>query len=164
MHRFNIVGMIIAIIVTFSFFTGAVTLPKIISAQVIPQQKPPSLYPNEHDKQSSIPSPYLTEDGTEIITVMLKNGKYVFMPVTVEHGKPFHYSLRVPWVYGKDNQLYVSGDFPTLVKTGLHSEAELDEKRTITGLPVDVINYIGRPERFSGEGFMADDENEVLNG
>ena len=155
-----------AIYTSSSSFAGSVILPEATYSQAPHQLTPRPLYPNEHDNQSSIPSPYLTEEGTEIVTAILKNGKYVFIPVTVEHGKPYHYSFRVPWVYGKDNQLYVDNGFPTLDRTGLHSEAELDGKSTITGVPVDVITYIGRPERFSGEGFMADDENiiSVLKG
>jgi hypothetical protein len=104
----------------------------------------------------------LTEKGTEILTAILKNRKYVFIPVTVENGKPLHYSQRVSTVYGKDQQLHVNrGDFPTLARTGIHAEAELDGKGMITGIPVDLITYIGRPGRFSGAGFMADDENVI---
>ncbi len=73
-----------------------------------------------------------------------------------------HYSYRVSTVYGKDQQLHVNrGDFPALAETGLHSEAELDAKDMITGMPVDVITYIGRPWRFSGAGFMAEDEDII---
>jgi hypothetical protein len=107
------------------------------------------------------------QDGTEILTVYLKNSKYAVMPVTVENGKPLHYSYRVGSVYGKDQQLHVDRNyFPTMARTGLHSEAELDAKDTITGVPVDVITYIGRPWRFSGAGFMAEDEDiiSVLKG
>jgi hypothetical protein len=107
------------------------------------------------------------EDGTEVLTATLKNNKYVLMPVTVENGRPLHYSYRVGSVYGKDQQLHVDRHyFPTMARTGLHSDAELDAKDTITGVPVDVITYIGRPWRFSGAGFMAEDEDiiSVLKG
>jgi hypothetical protein len=145
----------------------SVTLPEATSSQASHQLTPHPLYPNEFDKQPSIPSPYFPDNGTEILTAILKNEKFVFIPVTVENGKPLHYSHRVSSVYGKDQQLHVNkGDFPTLARTGLHLEAELDGKGMITGVPVDVITYIGRPGRFSGEGFMADDENiiSVLKG
>jgi len=125
------------------------------------------LYPNLLDSPPDIPSPYLTKDGREMVTAFLKNNKCALMPVTVENGKPLHYSSRVPSVYGKDQQLHVDhADFPTLAATGLHSETELDGKGKITGIPVDVITYVGRPGRFSGAGFMADDENilSVLRG
>jgi hypothetical protein len=137
------------------------------SSQAFRQQIPHPLYPNVLDKRPTVPSPYVMEKGTEILTAILKNGKYVFMPVTVENGRPLHYSRRVGSVYGKDQQLHVNrGDFPTLARTGLHAEAELDAKDMITGMPVDVITYIGRPGRFSGAGFMAEDENiiSVLKG
>ena len=137
-------------------------LPEAASSHASLQQTSHPLYPNVLDKRPTIPSPYVTEQGTEILTAILKNGKYVFIPVTVENGKPLHYSYRVGSVYGKDQQLHVNrGDFPALARTGLHAEAELDAKDMITGMPVDVITYIGRPGRFSGAGFMADDETVI---
>jgi hypothetical protein len=138
-----------------------------VSSHVRRQQIPYPLYPDELDNRPTIPSPYFTKEGKDILTAILKNGKYVLIPVTVENGKPLHYSRRIPTVYGKDQQLHINrGDFPALAKTGLHNEAELDSKEMITGVPVDVITYIGRPGRFSGAGFMADDENiiSVLKG
>jgi len=141
--------------------------PKTVFCDVSRQQGPPRLYPNALDERPAIPSPYVTEEGTEILTAILKGGKHVLVPVTVENGKPLHYSYRVGTVYGKDQQLHVDRHyFPTLAKTGLHAEAELDGKGAITGVPVDVITYIGRPGRFSGAGFMADDEDiiSVLKG
>jgi len=137
-------------------------LPESASSHASRQQTPHPLYPKVLDKRPNIPSPYLTEEGAEILTAILKNGKYVFIPVTVENGKPLHYSHRVSTVYGKDKQLHVNrGDFPALAETGLHSEAELDAKDMITGMPVDVITYIGRPWRFSGAGFIAEDEDII---
>jgi hypothetical protein len=68
---------------------------------------------------------------------------------------------------GKGNQLEVDAeDFPALAETGLHSEIELDQTKTITGRSVVVITEIGRPERSSGSGFMALDEDiiSVLKG
>ena len=167
MLRCNVVCLFIAIMIVFSSFAESVTLPEASSSQALHQLTPHPLCPKELGKQPSIPSPHLTEKGTEILTAILKNGKYVFIPVTVENGKPLHYSHRVSSVYGKDHQLHINKcDFPTLARTGLHSEAELDGKSVITGVPVDVITYIGRPKRFSGEGFMAEDENiiSVLKG
>ncbi len=129
---------------------------------MIHQPIPHPLYPSLLDDPPDIPSPYLTEDGTEILTAVLKDGKYALMPVTVENGTPLHYSKRVSSVYGKDQQLHVNrGDFPSLAATGLHTKTELDGKDRITGIPVDVITYIGRPGRFSGAGFMADDEDVI---
>jgi len=167
MRRCNIVCLFIAVMIVSASLAEPVTPSEATPSQTSHQLTPHPLYPNELDKQPSIPSPYLTEKGEEILTAILKNGKYVFIPVTVENGKPLHYSHRVPSVYGKDHQLHINkGDFPTLGRTGLHSEAELDGKSMIAGVPVDVITYIGRPKRFSGEGFMAEDENiiSVLKG
>ncbi len=63
---------------------------------------------------------------------------------------------------GKDKQLQVDrGDFPTLARTKLHSESELDGKKMITGFPVSLVTYIGRPGRFSSAGFLADDEDII---
>jgi len=141
--------------------------PQTASHQVAPRQVPYPLYPNLLDDPPDIPSPYMAEDGTEILTAFLKSRKYALIPVTVENGGPLHYSRRVSSVYGKDQQLHVNrADFPALAGTGLHAEAELDGKDQITGIPVDVITYLGRPGRSSGAGFMADDENilSVLKG
>lgn len=167
MYRMNVMCFLMTVLIISSCFAETVIPPVATPSQAHHQLTPQPLYPNEFEKQPSISSPYLAEEGTEIVTAVLKNGKYVCIPVTVENGKPLHYSYRVPWVYGKDHQLHINkGDFPTLAKTGLHSENELDGKTMITGVPVDVITYIGRPRRFSGEGFMADDENiiSVLKG
>jgi hypothetical protein len=143
-------------------YAQSATLPETASSHVSRQRTPHPLYPKVLEKRPTIPSPYLTEKETEILTAILKNGKYVFIPVTVENGKPLLYSHRISSLYGKDQQLHVNrGDFPTLARTGLHTEAELDGKGMITGVPVDVITYIGRPGRFSGAGFMADDENVI---
>lgn len=125
------------------------------------------LYEETLDARPDIPSPYTAEDGTEIITVLMKEQRFALISVTVENGEPLHYSKRTGSVLGKDRQLHVdSGDFPTLGKTGLHSESQLDERKMITGYPVDVITYIGRPGRFSYAGFMAEDEDiiSVLKG
>ena len=125
------------------------------------------LYPRVLDDPPESASPWRTEDGKEIVTAVLKNAKYTLMPVTVENGKPLHYSQRVPFAHGKDQQLYVDrDDFPSLAATGLHAEAELDAKNRIAGLPVEVITYIGRPGRFSGAGFLGHDEDilSVLKG
>jgi len=125
------------------------------------------LYPNTYDHFLELPSPYTAEDETEIVVAFTKDEKYVLIPVTVENGGPLHYSRRIQSLFGKDQQLEVdSGDFPVLAKTGLHSESELDRKEMITGMPVSVITYIGRPGRFSWAGFMADDEDiiSVLKG
>lgn len=125
------------------------------------------LYPATLAARPDIPSPWTTPEGTEVIRVRLKDGRYALIPVTVEKGSPLLYSNRIDSLFGKDNQLHVdSGDFPTLARTGLHAESELAGRGQITGYPVSLITYIGRPGRLSGAGFMADDEDilSVLRG
>lgn len=124
------------------------------------------LFPHTYDRMPRIPSPTVMEDGTEIVVAYTKNKKYICLPVTVENGKPLVYS-RGTGQMGKGKQLGVdAADFPTLAETGLHSEIELDQTKTITGRSVAVITEIGRPERSSGAGFMAHDEDiiSVLKG
>lgn len=135
--------------------------------QIYFKQNTFQLYPQTLDKLPEIPSPFVTKDGSEILLAFTKDNQYALIPVTVENGGPLHYSRRIKSVFGKDQQLEVySGDFPTLARTGLHSSVELDKKEMITGFPVSLITYIGRPGRFSGSGFMADDEDiiSVLQG
>jgi len=123
------------------------------------------LYPNTYDHFPDLPSPYTLEDGTEIVVAFTKDEKYVLFPVTVENGKPLNYKNN-QW-YGKGWQLEVdASDFPTLARTGLHSEIELDQIKTITGRSIAEITEIGRPERYSGAGFMSHDEDiiSVLRG
>ena len=57
-------------------------------------------------------------------------------------------------------------DFPTLARTGLHSEIELDHTRRITGRTIAEITDSGRPEGSSGAGFMGQEEDiiSVLKG
>jgi hypothetical protein len=124
------------------------------------------LYPHTYDRMPQIPSPYTMKDGTEIVVAFTKEKKYVCFPVTVENGDPLIYA-RGGGQMGKGNQLEIdAADFPTLAETGLHSEIELDQTKTITGRSVSIITEIGRPERSSGAGFMAHDEDilSVLKG
>jgi len=46
------------------------------------------LYPTTLDHFPDIPSPFITEDGIEIVVAFTKNKKYALIPVTVENGKP----------------------------------------------------------------------------
>jgi hypothetical protein len=142
--------------------------PQQIKAdQVCVDQKVYPLFPEAFDKRPPLASPFMTEDGMDLLLACTKDRKYVLIPVTVENGAPLLYSKRIPSLYGKDKQLEVdSGDFPALAKTGLHSELELDEKDRITDIPVSVITHIGRPGRFSYAGFLAEDEDiiSVLRG
>ncbi len=125
-------------------------------------QKKYFLYPQVLDTEPDIPSPYKSEDGKEIVVAYLKDKKYAIIPVTVENGQPYHYAKS-----GKGQQLEVdAGDFPTLAKTGLHSEVELDQTKTITGKSIREITRIGRPDMASSAGFMSHEEDiiSVLKG
>ena len=130
-----------------------------------PQSESLKLYPHAYDRIPLISSPFAMKDGPEIVVAFPKEKKYVCFQVTVENGET--------WIYseggggGKGRQLEIdAADFPTLAKTGLHSEIELDQTKTITGRSVSIITEIGRPERSSGAGFMSPDEDiiSVLKG
>jgi len=130
--------------------------------QIAYNYKTYDLYPETFAELPEIPSPFTTEDGIEILLAIMKDNKHALIPVTVENGAPLVYSTRIEDLFGKDRQLHVdSGDFPTLARTGLHSESELDGKEMITGFPVSLITYIGQPGKFSRAGFMADDEDII---
>lgn len=90
--------------------------------------------------------------------VELTDGYLAYAPVTVENGDP--YSC-VCGLNGKGMQLRISDEFPTLQRTGLHAEDELDKAAGITGYPFDVIDCIARPKAFSYAGFIAEDESIV---
>jgi len=124
-----------------------------------------ALYPAQLNEKPSIPSPLIADDGKEYTVCFTRNDKYAIIPVTVENGEPLNYKEKL-W-YGKGRQLDVdSMDFPTLAATGLHSDAELDRTKTITGRTIEEITRIARPEEYSGVGFITRDENilSVLRG
>jgi len=142
--------------------TNLVFSQNIINAFEVQTGQNFNLYPHVYDQKPDTDSPITLNNGMEVLLVSLKNNKYAFLPVTVENGTPLVYSTRIEDLFGKDKQLYIdSGDFPSLGKTGLHSESELEGKKMITGFPVSLITYIGQPGRFSGSGFMAADEDII---
>ena len=122
-------------------------------------------YPHTTADRPRIPSPYKLPDGQEVVVAFTKDNLYAIVPVTLENGP-----LNLPYGsrgVGKGRQLDVdANDFPTLAKTGLHSQEELAGTKTITGKPIAEITRIGRPEMSSGVGFMAKDEDiiSVLRG
>jgi len=116
-------------------------------------------YPQTLDSKPDIPSPHTTPDGAEIVTVLMKDGKFALIPVTVENGESLNYK---EGKWGKGQQLEVdAADFPTFSRTGLHSDEELGQTKTITGRSVVEITELGRPKRSSGAGFMSHDEDIV---
>lgn len=113
------------------------------------------LYPARLDSRPALPSPYKTKDGHEIVLTSTKDNKYILVPVTLENTER------------KGRQLYVDvDDFPTLARTGYHCEHELDRTRSITGRSIAEITELGRPDRLSTSGFLAEDEDiiSVLKG
>jgi HEAT repeat protein len=141
-----------------------VTNPSATSEKTPPEkiycgQKVYSCYPATLDTKPRIPSPHTTLERDEVITAFMKDGKYAIIPVTVENGKPLNYKQNQ---WGKGRQLEVdAGDFPTFAQTGLHSEAELNQTKMITGRSIGEIIELGRPGRSSGAGFMGDDEDII---
>ncbi len=141
--------------------TNALILVMLLMS-IITTGQTPGLYPKTFENMLDIKSPAYINDSVETIQIVTKGDRYALVPVTVEDGKPLIYSYKAGTYMGKDQQLLVDkGDFPELAKTGLHSEERLDNIKAITGIPVRVINCTGRPEAYSGSGFMAEDEDII---
>ncbi len=121
-------------------------------------------FPHTYDQCPELPSPYTMEDGTEIVVAHTKDNKFTLLPVTVDKGEPLGYRER-EWDKIRILEVDVE-DFPTLARTGLHSEIELDYTRWITGRSIAEITDSGRPGGSSGEGFMSQEEDiiSVLKG
>jgi hypothetical protein len=149
----------------------AISITALISSQETQTIQHPKtkenlkLFPNTFDDLPDIPSPFTTKGGMEVVVAFMKNKKYALIPVTVANG-PLNLQYGAEKI-GKGKQLKVDADdFPTLAKTGLHSEKELDQTRSITGKSITEITRIGRPEASSAAGFMSHDEDiiSVLKG
>lgn len=121
-------------------------------------------YPFTYEYKPDLPSPFLSDEKREVIVLKSRDQQYFLLDVTQENGNPFNYQ---GVTRGKGHQLDADTlDFPVLAYTGLHSELELRQTQSITGLSVAEITYQGRPGRSSGAGFMAEDEDilSVLQG
>ena len=122
------------------------------------------LYPETTASPAALPSPFVTEDGEVYVTVRTRDGRYGLVSVTVENGAPNDYG-RDEWDKGR--QLMVDADdFPTLARTGLHAQKELNHTTTITGRPVADITAEAKPGQASRTGFVAQDEDilSVIHG
>ncbi len=108
------------------------------------------LCPVHFDSRPAVPSPYTTDDGHAIVLTSTHDSQYMLVPVTLENTKR------------KGQQRYVNaGDFPTLAQTGYHCERELDQTRMITGRTIAEITELGRPDRLSTSGFLAEGEDII---
>ena len=127
--------------------------------QITYNQKTYPLYPNTLNELPAIPSPWTNEEGSKIIIGITRENKYTLIPVTLVNEKlPNDEKLRMK----RGEQLKVDAqDFPILARTGLHSEIELDQTKTITGKSIAEITDSGRPGGSSGAGFMAHDEDII---
>ncbi len=158
------------ILISFAFLptteakTADALNPQACVISPINQEKYP-LYPAPISSKPDIPSPFITDDGIEIITALTIDGDYLLIPVTQANDERINPELKIKM--GKGLQLEIDEkDFPTLARTGLHATHELDNAKTITGKPVEKITEIGRPDQSSGVGFMSKSENiiSVLKG
>lgn len=105
------------------------------------------LYPDTLDARPDIPSPLTAADGTELVVVALQGGKYGIVPVTMTT---------------KERQCEADGDdFPTLARTGLHAELELQRARAITGRSIGEIADLARPGSLSTDGFLGPNEDPI---
>lgn len=127
-----------------------------ITDQLVYQGRVYRLYPKALDSTTDLPSPLVTVDRQEFLTIRTRDDQHALVPVTVENGAPNAYE-QSEWDKGR--QLHVDADdFPTLAATGLHSEAELDRTVAITGVPLADIDAAARPGASSVAGFVAENE------
>ncbi len=114
------------------------------------------LSPEYYTDNPDLHSPALSETGRELVLLKVDSNRYTWVDATVENGEPFDYKRNL---YGKGNQLMADEEnFPGLARTGIHSEKELRNTKSITGRSVSQITVDGRPWGSSGVGFMGDDE------
>jgi hypothetical protein len=158
-------AMVLLIMLHVAIFTAAPTPSQGAQAIRHPKTKEElRFYPYTYDHIPELPSPYTAEDGTEIVVAFTKDNKCTLIPVTIEKGESLGYR---EWEWEKIRILEVDAEnFPSLARTGLHSEVELDHTRWITGRSIAEITDSGRPGASSGLGFMSQEENiiSVLKG
>ncbi|MCJ7679962.1 MAG: hypothetical protein MUP70_04470, partial [Candidatus Aminicenantes bacterium] len=61
---------------SFSLMTAALYSQETKPSQITWAQKTFPLYPGTMETSPSIPSPYTTEDGVEVVLAVLKDGSY----------------------------------------------------------------------------------------
>jgi len=105
------------------------------------------LYPETLETEPQVPSPLAAADGTELVVAATSTGRFGIIPVTLKE---------------EDRQCDADAtDFPTLARSGLHADVELDQTRAITGRSVVEIAEFGRPGYLSDDGFLEADEDIV---
>lgn len=146
----------------FKFFLLLLLCFPAIINKVYSQTFPYKLYPYLYETRLEIKSPCIVQDTIEILIIVTKNSQFGICDVTLENGEPLFYSYKLGTFMGKDQQLSVGcADFPSLTKTGLHSEKELNLKTMITGIPLNTINCSAKPNNYSISGFIAEDEDII---
>lgn len=119
------------------------------------------VYPGTLDRAPGMASPCIADDGRELVTALTLDGEWALVEVTVPDWS------KAEVRYFGENRLRPDGDdFPTLARSGLHAEEELDRCRFINGRPLAAIDDLARPGRLSTAGFLAGDETvlSVLRG
>ncbi|MFC1554545.1 hypothetical protein ACFL7D_07925 [candidate division KSB1 bacterium] len=150
------------IVVLITTFTGISFSQDVRSVKIPGLIAPVKLFPYTYRDRIEINSPIKIDNGSEYL-VGYTEGAYALIDVTIKNKGPYFESGK----FHEANQTIIDTlDFPELVKTGLHSNDRLSSTETITGKPVGEITTIGRPNMFSGAGFMAEDEDiiSVLKG
>ena len=114
------------------------------------------VFPFMLQENPMLPSPAASWDGRELVLGITGENHYAWFDATVENGDTLNYKKSLQ---GKGNQLTADrADFPTFASTGIHSEEEIGNTRSITGRSVSRITVDGRPGGSSGSGFMTEDE------
>ena len=103
-----------------------------------------------YESNPNLPSPFKTKDNREFVIAVTKENKYAIIPVMLGNDRDICQQLVVD-----------TADFPQLAQTGLHSEEQLNQIKTITGRSLEQITKLGRPYGLSQSGFMAQDENVI---
>jgi hypothetical protein len=109
---------------------------------------PYKIYPEVNPVKPDLSSPFTSGENEDFVVAITKDKSFAIIPVSLSNEK------------GICKQLVMDTlDFPDLVKNGVHSEAQLDRIKSITGWSLDTISLLGRPEGLSHGGFMAEDED-----
>lgn len=109
------------------------------------------LYPRVLDEKPEIPSPYLSNEGTEVIVAYTQHNKYAVIDISLVK---------------EEQRRRDEKDFPYYAQKGIHLESDLDQLEKITERSLSVITELGRPGGLSEDGFMTAREDiiSVLKG